>query len=410
MHIATRTSPFSATVSSAHDVRDWNESEKQEIEQGVLYYPYTQEECEQTYHRVLNQIKMRYAGFDQKNEVGFAGKQGITGDIDDIKKQDICKVMMHIRDNEYLLEKCCNNSAKSPFFDKFYLMTDPDQKWNLRLHHFNARGSGLGGDDSPHYHRWTLASKPLQGGYINVSYAEKELSPETDEQHKYSKYLLGATSSQSSRIGRPIQSLGESEMKPINYTLFKEGNTNHFPINDAHSVLTQPKYFGSTITLAHTGKSVHESSFAFEKGDLKEIPQVRFDSIPEFKSHLEKEIAFLQVMDLKDALFDYLNQKSPNKLTRQEFAHLRDGKEPNYLETSFFSALAIYDLAKSGNEPSQEFSPETSKFLDERLKTIDRDALNAVIKFNQEDLFNPETRFVTDFNIHNEISRLRKSI
>ncbi|WP_146131928.1 hypothetical protein [Chromobacterium amazonense] len=389
--------------------------QKNETKSENFHYtpPYTKEECEEAYSRVFNQIKDRYAAFDQKSEIGFGeqqGLKGLTGNIHDVSKEDICKIMMHIHDNEVLLEQCCNNSAKSPFFDKFYLMKDPDQNWNLRLHHFNARGSGLGGDDSPHYHRWTLASKPLQGGYINVNYEEKEISPETDEQHKYSKYLLGATDAQSSKVGRQIQPLGQSEMKPVKYTLFEEGSTNHFPITDPHSVLTQPKHFGSTVTLAHTGKPVHESSFAFEKGDLKDIPQMRFDSISEFKSHLEKEIAFLQATQLKDDLLEHLNGKNPSTLTKHEIDHLCDSKEPNYLETSFFSALAIYNMAKAENEPSHEFSPDTSKFLDERLQHINVEALNEVIKFNQEDLFNPDTRFVTDFSVADEISRLRASM
>jgi len=38
-------------------------------------------------------------------------------------------------------------------------MSNPQQGWKLRLHTYSIRGQGLGGEDSPHYHRWTLASK-----------------------------------------------------------------------------------------------------------------------------------------------------------------------------------------------------------------------------------------------------------
>jgi hypothetical protein len=60
-------------------------------------------------------------------------------------------------------------------------MSNPQQGWKLRLHSYTIQGSGLGGEDSPHYHRWTLASKVFAGGYLNKEYLEGTVSIDTED-------------------------------------------------------------------------------------------------------------------------------------------------------------------------------------------------------------------------------------
>ena len=111
-------------------------------------------------------ITERYKDFRPGTEIGFQQTPGVTADIEPILKPDLIAILEHIKSSDDLLDTCKKNSAKAPFFNKFYLMANPEQGWNLRLHSFDVRGSGLGEEDSPHYHRWILASKILTGGYI----------------------------------------------------------------------------------------------------------------------------------------------------------------------------------------------------------------------------------------------------
>lgn len=65
-------------------------------------------------------------------------------------------------------QKTIDSQTKTArLFNKFYLINDQKQGWNLRLHVQYAQDNGLGGEASPHYHRWTLDSKILTGGYCN---------------------------------------------------------------------------------------------------------------------------------------------------------------------------------------------------------------------------------------------------
>ena len=356
------------------------------------------------YDGVYSRISDRYKEFDQAAEVGYAGKVGLTGSIEDLTPREVIAILSHIRDDDKLLSECSGNSAKSPFFDKFYLMRNSEQKWNLRLHRFNVRGSGLGGEDSPHYHRWTLASKPIQGGYVNVNYKETDISRKTVLAHQYNKYQLGATDAQTVGSARDVASLGRRAMVPVKAQVYHAGGgANHFPIEEPHSVNTFAQHFGSTVTLAHTGKSVKEESFAFEKAEMKTIPQKRYVNVEFFKARLEQEIALLQVLTLKDELIDHLREKlrrDPGGLTTYEHRHINDCTAPNYLETSLLPSLATYQLQRHENRPSYEFSASTSEFLEEKLRDIDAYALKSVIAFNQEDLYQrPENaRLSVDFD------------
>lgn len=345
---------------------------------------------EQTYHLIYKDISEKYSAFNQQQEMGYGNKKGVTGDIDGITKADLISVLKHIKSTPFLLDQCRNSSAKSALFTKLYLMSNDDQGWNLRLHTFSVKGSGLGGEDSPHYHRWTLASQILTGGYVNVNYEEGSIDQPHEAKNEYSKYELSASKNQSSKDSRTTNFVSKSTMTPTNKELYVEGATHHFPVELAHSVETHAAVMGTTLTLAHTAKSLTNTSYAFEKNDeIIEIPQRKIESNVEFESILQEQITLLQVLRLSSDLNNFLQERRGQgaPLTPKEENHINDFIEPNYVETSLLPALAIYHLESINAVDHDDFSAETQIFLDDHMGGLDRDALNDLIENNQGDLF-----------------------
>ncbi|MGT3074058.1 hypothetical protein [Pseudomonas putida] len=354
---------------------------------------------EKTYQNMHSMISERYQDFNPKTELGFQQRPGVTANIDPISKQDLISILEHIKTDDKLFENCKGKSAKAPFFNKFYLMSNPEQGWNLRLHNFSVRGSGLGGEDSPHYHRWTLGSSVLAGGYLNVNYQEGPKTDSTSQRDSYSKYELGSSKSQTGTGTRDAKFISEAEMKVIDKTLYAQGSLNHFPIATPHSVESHGAVMGTTLTLAHTSKAVTENSFAFEKSDnIKEIPQIKIESNETFKAMLQEQITHLQVLVLSDHLNTSLTERFEQNfpLTTGEERHLADYKEPNYVETSLLPALAIYQMETLNNIEHSEFSDETVKLIDTALTEIDHESLDTLIASNQLDLYDKQLTIEID--------------
>jgi hypothetical protein len=390
---------------TAHSIT--NNENKFSINNQNVYSPSANKD---SYDRVTAQISQRYAYFDPKTHLGYGGMNGITADLDGISKKDIIGTMMHIRDTDHLLEQCKKNSRSAPFFNKFYLLSMDG--WNLRLHFFNAKSNGLGGEDSPHYHRWELASTVLTGGYLNRNYERKsteETSPD-ELMHVYDEYKLGSTNSQGAANSRSAEFQGKATMIPTKSDLYDKGSLNHFPIDLAHSVQTMPNHFGSTITLAHTSKAQTDHSLSYKKPEelgtgLVELPEIKSENDPEFDNKFKMAIAHIQVLKLQEDLMDLFEKKweTGNKLNPYEGAHQYDSYERNYVETSLLSALAIYGMENDATPPipHREFSPDTVKFLDRELATIDKKALELLIEQNQQNL--AEQLFKTEDFTHSQL-------
>ncbi|KMM80046.1 hypothetical protein [Pseudomonas deceptionensis] len=130
----------------------------------------------------------------------------MTGNIDFISKKDLIGILQHLKENKSAQQESQKSSAQSRILDKIYLMSGNKEAggthWNLRLHNYSVRGNGLGGEESPHYHRWTLGSAILAGGYNNINYSEQSTSQPHDSKNRYNKYLLGATGAQESQSGQ----------------------------------------------------------------------------------------------------------------------------------------------------------------------------------------------------------------
>lgn len=348
---------------------------------------------EKTYQNIRTMISDRYQAFRPDTELGFQQRPGVTADIEPISKKDLVSILEHIKADDKLLDSCKNKSAKAAFFNKFYLMSSADQGWNLRLHSFNVRGSGLGEEDSPHYHRWTLASKVLSGGYLNVNYQEGPKTDSTLQKDTFSKYELSSSKSQTSAGAREARYISEAEMKVTDKTLYAQGGLNHFPIAQPHSVEAHVAVMGTTLTLAHTSKPVHETSISFKKtNNMETIPEIKIESNDAFKTMLQDQITHLQVLILSDNLNTLLSEKfeQGSRLTAGEDKHLADHKEPNYVETSLLPALAIYQMETLNNIGHSEFSDDIVALIDTALTEIDPESLDTLIANNQHDLYDQQ--------------------
>jgi hypothetical protein len=358
----------------------------------LLYQPPLHHESRAAYERIYNEICLRYQDFDPSTEIGFGGQTGLTANIQNIELEDLIGAMMHIRDDNALFKACREQSRSSRLFDKFYLMRHPEQHWNLRLHLMHASGNGLNEEDSPHYHRWTLASRMLTGGYCNRNYQEMAAT-DVDPLHRYDKCQLTASNSQTSDRYRTVHIEGQVGMIPTQATIFERGRLNHFPVHEAHSIQTKPSLFGSTLTLAHSSAPVSEHSYAFLKphpsgGHQTELDTIKSTQDPDFLMKFERSIAWLQILSLQDQLrthFEHCWEQS-KKLTHHEHQHQYDSYEPNYVETSLLSAIQLYLMEKEHGLKHQEFSGSTAKLLDKALEKIKPTALEQLIRFNQHDL------------------------
>lgn len=345
---------------------------------------------ERIYQNTFTMISERYQHFSPKTEIGFQQLPGVTADIEPISKQDLISILEHIKTDDTLFKDCKDKSAKAAFFNKFYLMNNPEQGWNLRLHNFSVRGSGLGEEDSPHYHRWTLASKILSGGYLNVNYEEGPKTDSTSQKDTFFKYELSASKSQTSAGSREAKFISEAEMKVTNKTLYAQGGLEHFPLTTPHSVEAHADVMGTTLTLAHTSKPALESSISFKKSDnIEAIPEKKIESNDEFEAMLQMQITHLQVLVLSDDLNASLSEKFEQRssLTAGEEKHLADYKEPNYVETSLLPSLAIYKMETLNGIKHSEFSSDTATLIDAALSEINEDALILLALNNQDDLY-----------------------
>lgn len=354
-------------------------------------------EDKKTYGRVHAAITERYNAFNQRDEVGHNGKPGVTGDIEDVSLEDLCAILRHIAVSPAKTATAAKKSAISPLFDKLYLMQNKEQGWALRLHKFAPGEKSQGDEEMPHYHRWTLGSKILSGGYNNKNYTEIG-ADEASADEKFYKYSLKPSQDGTARAFTRQEPF-EVGMRVSRQTLFKKGDVRHFPIELPHSVSDLSRHTGTTLTLAHTAKGIKDASLAFEKDpSLQSKPLAKPATLEEFAASILDKIALLQVISLSDKLHEHLLSKE--KLTPGEQRHVEDHSTPNYLETSLLPSLAILDL----ESPSTEFSKETQDFIREQLNSISKSNLSSLLVENQKNLENGA--FSASVNSWNELERL----
>ncbi|PLZ03747.1 hypothetical protein CY652_05050 [Burkholderia sp. WAC0059] len=339
---------------------------------------------EMTYRRVYETIQERYKAFSQENELGHGGKEGLTGNIDDISSGDLISILRHIATNDERRTAASIKSAVSPLFSKIYLMENKEQGWNLRSHLYSVGGGAQGAEERQHFHRWTLASAFMAGGFANRNY-QKLPASEVDSADVLIEYKLEPTPKNATR--QKFIEIGPVGMPLTRQTMFKQGEVRHYPIDLPHSVGDTSQHTGTGLTLAHTGKAIKSTSTSYRtQSGITSEPLDKPASPEEFIASIHKEITLLQLQTLSNGLNRHLGEKDPAKLTSQEKRHLEDYKAPNYLETSLMPAIAILHLAREAGTESAEFSPETARFINAQIRRIDEAPLDTLLKENQTHL------------------------
>jgi hypothetical protein len=338
--------------------------------------------------RVYESVKVKlvemYRGFDPRTETGIDQQKGLTGNLQFISSKDLTSILRHIANDNGLLQQAMKKSAITIMFDKIYLMSGEEgEKWNLRLHFYPVDGRfGNDAPEQPHFHRWTLASKMLWGGYLNTNYDVKPADGKDDENTLH-EYRLQSSSAHRDKTMRPTEYVGPVQVVPVEKQIYGKDDIRHFPIETAHSVTTYPHFMGTTLTLALSGQEVKDLSRTFQKTpELKTLPAYRYENPADFKQALFHRVALLQLVEVGNAFIEHLEGKE--SLTEGEQKHLADGKEFNYMETSFLPALAVFAL--TGDEGNTEFSPETKAFLHRKLQEIDPELLKYFTVDNQSNL------------------------
>ena len=143
----------------------------------------------------FNVVFKKYSEFIPETEIGFLKTNGITGNIADINKKEVIGMLEEIYGNSELLNQAMQKSARSNIVHKIYLLNNTEQGWSLRLHTFPLGGVTQNEEEKPHYHRWTLASKVLSGGYISTNY-EVLSSENVDLNQRYYQYRFDKSENQ----------------------------------------------------------------------------------------------------------------------------------------------------------------------------------------------------------------------
>ena len=76
------------------------------------------------YDRVHQEISRRYLSFDQGKEMGFAGKAGVTGDIDFITKKDLIGILKKIT---FFFQKGVHRTTRKSMAKAFELIHSTTQ-------------------------------------------------------------------------------------------------------------------------------------------------------------------------------------------------------------------------------------------------------------------------------------------
>ncbi|MES2743312.1 MAG: hypothetical protein V4754_20515 [Pseudomonadota bacterium] len=317
-----------------------------------------------------------------------AGTVGMTDGLLSISKEELVSVLRHISNDNNLLADAWKRSARTKIFDKLYLLSGSDNKsgkWNLRLHLYPVGTGEDGAAESPHFHRWTLASKIVWGGYLNTNYDVKrseQALAQADDKDKFSAYSLEGSDKQSDSKVRTATKLYDAAVTPAEEKIYGRGDIKHFPITTAHGVTTFPGFLGTSMSLALSSAAEVESSIGFEKSaNLTSLPSQNYADVQELKSELQKRAVLLQLIDLSDSLHEHLSSKA--NPTEGEKKHMNDHKEFNYIETSLLPAMAILNMTKGKNT---EFGADTIKFLNSQIENIDKQHLAFFTSGNQSDL------------------------
>lgn len=297
----------------------------------------------------------------------------LTKNIVSLTIDDVIEILTTLQNNENLREMSRQRSVKNNVLAKLVLMTSGTQNpWVLRLHTYPVMNEDTGevirdDEEHVHYHRWDLTSKFLTGGFINKKY-------EVAEENKFGKdgfhvyeYEIPSTEKTSGQW-RTTTALGEKYLHVKDNALYKHGDHVHYPIEIPHSVdsTSISAYTGITITLAHTGESIKNTSTFFERKPIEMAPNVRYTK-EEHECIIQNTITRLQLIKLCSEL-------ATNGFER--FGH------PNSLETELLPTIAMIQLE---GDNFKETNLQT--IIENAIKNMDKPSLQYLIECSQKILF-----------------------
>jgi len=238
--------------------------------------------------------------------------------VGEITNDEVILLLQHLKNNPTARETSRKLARRSDLFDKIILIIGTgDNYWVLRLHTYQIRRGGglvsnLGNelqDDeaNTHFHRWQLGSRFVTGGFNNVTWnvnnptthnpvsaVTNTSEMETDKSKTgptiQRTYTIPATKNTTGKK-REATHIGNASVTLRRSEFYMRGDVVSYPIVDAHSVSAALSPFvGTTMTLAHTGKSQSPDSYFFKpmsSEDLASVPQISY-----------KEVEFLYVIDI----------------------------------------------------------------------------------------------------------------
>ena len=351
-----------------------------------------------SHSEVTSLIQERY------NSSYVVNKNSITlsEDIKGLTKSDVISLLESVRDTPSLKEQSRSLSRRSILFDKLILTKGQGEQkgtnWVLRLHTYPVQHQGdnvlnnLGqkvadSEANTHFHRWDLSSRFLQGGFINGKYAIDSSGSEKD---KLSEFELIATKNNKSSSSREAVNKGDKYVTQTASELYMKGDLVHYPIETAHSVdVSGAPFLGVTMTMAHTGEDLKETSSFFQKKLTDTVPQIKY-SDEEHTAAINEAITRLRLIELTDEL----SKLGPGF---ERYSH------PNSLESEVIPTIAMKMLQEeqggSFSEGSMDdVAQKTSDVIDNWMQSysIDRNSLASLIKKSQDNLLSQDFVVSTD--------------
>lgn len=324
-----------------------------------------------------HEIKKKIADTNSKVYLQAKNSKTLANNIAQLSLEDVIIILSAIDNNPDLKKMSLQRSVKNRVLDKLVLMTaDGKNPWVLRLHTYpvtNEDDDKIQDDEEHvHYHRWDLTSKFLSGGFINNQYDVAKEKYSDNAIHAF-EFAIPATKPGDGQ-SRETTCLGEKYLYLKKSELYKKGDHVHYPIEIPHSVdsLSAAALTGVTITFAHTGESIQNSSIFFEKTLMNDVPNAHY-SEQEHEKAIKLAITRLQLIKLCDELA----QKGFAR-----FSHL------NSLETELLPTIKMIQLEGDNfKEKNNEYDYHLMKFIiNNHVKVMNPTYLEILIINSQKGL------------------------
>jgi hypothetical protein len=292
----------------------------------------TQKVVDKTSRKCFENLLYRFNRLHENSHQPPDSRQ-VAALVGEITNDEVILLLQHLKNDEHARETSRRLARRSDLFDKLILIIGTgDNYWVLRLHTYQIRRGGglvsnLGNelqDDeaNTHFHRWQLGSRFVTGGFNNVTWnvnnptthnpvnaINNHIEMTTDKSETgvsiQRTYTIPATKNTTGK-NREATHIGNAIVTQRRSEFYMRGDVVSYPIVDAHSVSASLSPFvGTTMTLAHTGKSQSPDSYFFKpisSEDLASVPQIPYKE-DEFLLAIDIAMTRLQLVNLNHYLW-----------------------------------------------------------------------------------------------------------